>query len=1045
MSLRCACCEGVEPLTPEAVAYRPGLPAFRYRVGTHSSFLETMKARLSSFVLEVPEGEIPSGSFRALEALKTRRPDDAAIALLDGWACVADVLTFYQERIANEGYIRTATERLSVAELANLIGYRLRPGVASSVYLAFTLDPGYEVSIPEGTRAQNVPGPNETMQPFETSEDFDARAEWNNLAPRTGRPQVISVEEAEEVAEIYLKGTGTQLQKGDAILLVLGESGRILRFVEAVEEQPDDDRTQVVLQPLESVTPAELIMAAKQAISEWVATAPAGVNAGAMVNRLKAWRDGLSRPSPAMDAFGRTREQLIERFEELRTEAEASGWGNVRVWADGVLLGLEALGDFGEEGGNGWPKGDMLTKLIADLAILPAQPFRPTPDLSNVFTRTGGGLLRSLTLFEPAVATSIYEAWKRIPTAPQPLEVHALRVTASPFGYNASKQPEYVGNPPKLKKMWEWSDWIRADDEETDLLFLDRQYDEVSKTGYVALVNGDRPKVRAIEEAKSISRTAYGISSTTTRLSLDEAWFDPDEWEGIGFLRETMVYAGSERLETADAPIRDAIGGDTIELADLYDGLESGHAIIISGERTLEDLPEGTGVRVSELALLAGVREGPGRLDPGDESTELPGDLVHTTLILSRPLTYTYKRTTAVVYGNVVKATHGETRSEVLGGGDAARPFQSFTLQQFPVTHVSAATTSGEASTLAVRVNEVLWHPSEGLTELGARDRRYIERQDDAQKTAITFGDGRRGARLPTGFNNVVARLRLGIGKPGNVPRDSISILSSKPLGVRDVINPLAATGGADRDDRDQAKAGISMARLSMGRLVSVKDYEAFSATFAGIEKATAQRLPVGRRFVVHVTIAGADDIPIDPMSDVYANLVSALRAWGDPYQSVQVSVRELMLPVISARIRIDPDHLWEKVDKRIRDALSEELGFARRAIGQSLFASEVVSVMQAVPGVVHVDLDELAALTEEMAIELLSAPATQPDVSEEVGRSPVPVRVLSMEVQEAPPDRGVVQALPPRLDDTGGILAGQLAYVRGDMPASIALSEITS
>ena len=70
--------------------------------------------------------------------------------MLDAWAAVADVLTFYQERIANEGYLRTATERRSVLELARLVGYQPRPGVASSVYLAYTLDDNFkeEVTIP---------------------------------------------------------------------------------------------------------------------------------------------------------------------------------------------------------------------------------------------------------------------------------------------------------------------------------------------------------------------------------------------------------------------------------------------------------------------------------------------------------------------------------------------------------------------------------------------------------------------------------------------------------------------------------------------------------------------------------------------------------------------------------------------------------------------------------------------------------------------------------------------------------------------------------
>src|SRR6185369_1195249 len=123
----CGCGEGVSAETPIALQNRPGLSAIAYRVGTYSSFRETLHARLSG-----------SGQ-PALNGLTTRDNNDFTIALLDAWAMVGDVLTFYQERIANEAYLRTATERLSVLELARLINYELRPGVAASTYLAFTI------------------------------------------------------------------------------------------------------------------------------------------------------------------------------------------------------------------------------------------------------------------------------------------------------------------------------------------------------------------------------------------------------------------------------------------------------------------------------------------------------------------------------------------------------------------------------------------------------------------------------------------------------------------------------------------------------------------------------------------------------------------------------------------------------------------------------------------------------------------------------------------------------------------------------------------
>jgi hypothetical protein len=83
---------------------------------------------------------LPNRPDRPLSGLSTRSTDDPAIALLDAWATVADVLSFYQERIANEGFLRTASERLSVLELARAIGYELNPGVAASTHLAFTVE-----------------------------------------------------------------------------------------------------------------------------------------------------------------------------------------------------------------------------------------------------------------------------------------------------------------------------------------------------------------------------------------------------------------------------------------------------------------------------------------------------------------------------------------------------------------------------------------------------------------------------------------------------------------------------------------------------------------------------------------------------------------------------------------------------------------------------------------------------------------------------------------------------------------------------------------
>src|SRR4051794_34110466 len=178
----CNCCTGITAETPAVITNRPGLSRIAYRAGTHQQFRNTMQARLSTL---------------GLELLRTRDNDDFSIALIDSWAVVADILTFYQERIANENYLRTATERISLQELAKLIGYKLRAGLAAETFISFLLDeppalpPGppipasvanstpKSIIITPGVKVQSVPGPGEQPATFETIGKIEARSEWN--------------------------------------------------------------------------------------------------------------------------------------------------------------------------------------------------------------------------------------------------------------------------------------------------------------------------------------------------------------------------------------------------------------------------------------------------------------------------------------------------------------------------------------------------------------------------------------------------------------------------------------------------------------------------------------------------------------------------------------------------------------------------------------------------------------------------------------------------------------------------------------------------
>src|SRR4051812_41723729 len=173
-------CQADNTAVPSTTDNPPNQDAVQRRIGTHGSFMAGLATALA--------GE------PGLDRLTARDPSDPAIAILDAWATVGDVLTFYQERCANEAFLCTATERRSISELARLVGYRLREGVSASVPLSFTIDPSdptLRATILAGTPAQSLPKPGEQPQTFETSDPLVARSEWNRLPVRQTRPQVL--------------------------------------------------------------------------------------------------------------------------------------------------------------------------------------------------------------------------------------------------------------------------------------------------------------------------------------------------------------------------------------------------------------------------------------------------------------------------------------------------------------------------------------------------------------------------------------------------------------------------------------------------------------------------------------------------------------------------------------------------------------------------------------------------------------------------------------------------------------------------------------
>jgi hypothetical protein len=854
----CGCCSA-RGEGPTPIDNRPGLSTLAYRVGTHGRFRAAMLARFPS----QPE----------LRALTARSDDDPSVALVDAWSTVLDVLTFYEERIANEGFLRTATERRSVYELAAAIGYQPRPGVAASGPLAFELEtaPGApaHVSIQRGVKVQSVPGQDELPQTFETDETIEARPTWNAIRVQAADRRVPRARDT----EAWLEGIATNLRPGDAILFVGRE-----RDESALSENWD----------MRQVTTVE-------------------PDASRGVTRV-TWQRGLGYRGP-----GRWVKPAAEDVRCFAFRQRAALFGAAAPdWASLPLAVRERAARAGAVRAD-WP-GLKLDAIAADQA---------DPDR---------------TIFLDAVYPRVV-----------------------PGGWIALQRPGYV-----------------------------ELYRPAPRLGAAAIADD--------------ARTGFTLSAKTTRIVL--------QGENLNeifnaHVRDTVVFIDSEELGLAAVPRFDPVDGRTIQVEDPLDGFAVGRTVVVRGPRAHLQVAEGARptlitamgsvrlaprdvvVATAPATIKGTTRTWPVRTAGGDVGTlagpvgdpdvapiaapadaelvaeakvvdlisPVAGQPGRATMQFAEPLTIAFDRATTVVLANVAQSTHGDTKGEVLGGGDGSRAFQAFTLKQKPLTFVPAPTTGGAASTLEVEVDSVAWAPAPGLDELGPRDRRYVARIADDGSATIEFGDGHFGARLPSGVENVQASYRVGIGAVGNVAAGQLSLLMTRPLGTRSVTNPLPASGGADPESRDAARVNAPLTVQTFDRVVTLDDCANLARSFAGIGKSEARWIWEGRRRVILLTIAGVDGAAVAAIPTI-RNLAAEIRDKSDGHLAVRILACELRTFDLEAGVFLVDGYDETRVLAEVRARLLATFSFARRGLAQRVSVSEAGAAIQAVPGVLAVDLD---------------------------------------------------------------------------------------
>ena len=210
----------------------PNLPRIDYRIGNYSTFRYDM--------LE----SIKKDSF--LEKWTDYSSFNYGTIMIEMWAYLLDILTFYQEIIANESFLRTAQFKESLIGQCNIIDYELSPGVSATTFVMFTAEKDKSGIIPKFFKLQTKSLSDKSPQVFETDEEHFISSEFNEInlfIPKNDYP--IS-------ERVILSGDHRYLLVGNYVLLEKNEndggssaSSTVIKKITGVNYDPEKLQTEL--------------------------------------------------------------------------------------------------------------------------------------------------------------------------------------------------------------------------------------------------------------------------------------------------------------------------------------------------------------------------------------------------------------------------------------------------------------------------------------------------------------------------------------------------------------------------------------------------------------------------------------------------------------------------------------------------------------------------------------------------------------------------------------------------------------------------------
>jgi len=318
-----------------------------------------------------------------------------------------------------------------------------------------------------------------------------------------------------------------------------------------------------------------------------------------------------------------------------------------------------------------------------------------------------------------------------------------------------------------------------------------------------------------------------------------------------------------------------------------------------------------------------------------------------------------------------VRATQGETVvNEVIGVSDGG-PNQIFELAQSPVINGS----------VSIVVSGVNYSQVSYLIDYQEFDPVFTAEADAEDVTFVTFGDGISG-RVPPNGAQIVATYRVGGGVQGNVSANTIKfILTNQTTGLT-VVNQTvgqvsgAATGGADPETTDSIRINAPLSIRALSRAVSLADYSSLAVQVQGVAKAISIA-EVYSSITIYLAPYGDSGLQSDGLtaSTVFNNLVEKVYAFFSDKTPPGTTLTFQPPKYVPAQVKLDcvllPQYVKAKVTADIQSAIESLFDFDNVAFNDRINLQDLLSSVNAVPGVSRVAVSKLVRSDEEQTFTI--------------------------------------------------------------------------